>query len=60
MSSQPAENVPLGAGLIVIAFLLVAIMSALGKAAGVSTSAIVFFENLWQRPQSPAPTSSAS
>ncbi len=45
MTSQPAENVPLGAGLIVSAFLLVAIMSALGKAAGVSTSAIVFFQN---------------
>jgi drug/metabolite transporter (DMT)-like permease len=37
--------VPLGATLIVAAFLLVAIMSALGKGAGVSTSAIVFFQN---------------
>jgi drug/metabolite transporter (DMT)-like permease len=44
-SSPPAENVPLGAGLIVLAFLAVAVMSALGKAAGVSTSAIVFFQN---------------
>jgi drug/metabolite transporter (DMT)-like permease len=43
--SQPPENVPLGAALIVSAFLLVAIMSAFGKAAGVSTSAIVFFQN---------------
>jgi len=44
-SSTPAENVPLGAALIVAAFLLVAIMSALGKGAAVSTSAIVFFQN---------------
>jgi drug/metabolite transporter (DMT)-like permease len=43
--SPPPENVPLGAGLIVLAFLFVAVMSALGKAAGVSTSAIVFFQN---------------
>jgi drug/metabolite transporter (DMT)-like permease len=43
--SPPAENVPLGAGLIMAAFLLVAIMSALGKGVGVSTSAIVFFQN---------------
>ena len=43
--SPSAENVPFGAALIVMAFLLVAIMSALGKAAGVSTSAIVFFQN---------------
>jgi drug/metabolite transporter (DMT)-like permease len=43
--SPPAENVPLGAGLIGGAFLLVAIMSALGKGVGVSTSAIVFFQN---------------
>jgi drug/metabolite transporter (DMT)-like permease len=43
--SSPADNVPLGAALIVLAFLFVAIMSALGKAAGVSTSAIVFFQN---------------
>jgi drug/metabolite transporter (DMT)-like permease len=35
----------MGAGLIMLAFLLVAIMSALGKAATVSTSAIVFFQN---------------
>jgi drug/metabolite transporter (DMT)-like permease len=42
----PADNVPLGAALIVLAFLFVAIMSALGKAAAVSTSAIVFFQNL--------------
>jgi drug/metabolite transporter (DMT)-like permease len=41
----PAEDVPLGAALIVAAFLLVAIMSALGKSASVSTSAIVFFQN---------------
>jgi drug/metabolite transporter (DMT)-like permease len=41
----PAQNVPAGAALITGAFLLVAIMSALGKGAGVSTSAIVFFEN---------------
>jgi drug/metabolite transporter (DMT)-like permease len=41
----PAEDVPLGAALIVAAFLLVAIMSALGKGAAVSTSAIVFFQN---------------
>lgn len=40
------ENAPLGALLIVIAFLCVAIMSALGKAAGqVSTATIVFFQN---------------
>jgi drug/metabolite transporter (DMT)-like permease len=43
--SPPPENVPLGAALIVLAFLLVAVMSALGKAAAVSTSAIVFFQN---------------
>src|ERR1700677_1938661 len=43
--SPPADNVPLGAALIVLAFLFVAIMSAFGKAAGVSTSAIVFFQN---------------
>jgi hypothetical protein len=43
--STPVENVPLGAALIVAAFLLVAIMSALGKGAAVSTSAIVFFQN---------------
>ena len=43
--SSPTQNVPVGAGLIVAAFLLVAIMSALGKGAGVSTSAIVFFQN---------------
>ncbi|MGA2584968.1 MAG: DMT family transporter [Tepidisphaeraceae bacterium] len=41
----PAQNVPAGAALIMGAFLLVAIMSALGKGAGVSTSAIVFFQN---------------
>ena len=45
VSSPPADNVPLGAALIVLAFLFVAIMSALGKGAGVSTSAIVFFQN---------------
>jgi drug/metabolite transporter (DMT)-like permease len=45
VSSPPADNVPLGAALIVLAFLFVAIMSAFGKAAGVSTSAIVFFQN---------------
>jgi drug/metabolite transporter (DMT)-like permease len=46
-SSQtaPPENVLLGASLIVLAFLLVAIMSALGKAAAVPTSQIVFFQN---------------
>jgi drug/metabolite transporter (DMT)-like permease len=44
-TSPPAENVPVGAGLIVLAFLLVAIMSALGKAAATPTSAIVFFQN---------------
>jgi drug/metabolite transporter (DMT)-like permease len=44
-SSTPARNVPLGAMLIVLAFLLVAVMSALGKGAAVSTSAIVFFQN---------------
>jgi drug/metabolite transporter (DMT)-like permease len=43
--SPPADNVPLGAALIVLAFLFVAVMSAFGKAAGVSTSAIVFFQN---------------
>jgi len=43
--SSPVQNVPAGAALIVAAFLLVAIMSALGKGAGVSTSAIVFFQN---------------
>jgi drug/metabolite transporter (DMT)-like permease len=41
----PADNVPLGAALIVLAFLFVALMSAFGKAAAVSTSAIVFFQN---------------
>jgi drug/metabolite transporter (DMT)-like permease len=44
-SSTSSENVPLGAVLIVAAFLLVAVMSALGKDAAVSTSAIVFFQN---------------
>jgi len=42
----PAENAPLGGFLIVIAFLCVAIMSALGKAAEhVPTGTIVFFQN---------------
>jgi len=41
----PADNVPLGAGLITLAFLLVAIMSALGKGAATPTAAIVFFQN---------------
>ena len=45
-TSLHPENVPLGATLIVLAFLLVAIMSALGKAAGTSTSLIVFAQNL--------------
>jgi drug/metabolite transporter (DMT)-like permease len=44
-ASPRSENVPAGAALIVLAFFLVAIMSALGKAASVSTSAIVFFQN---------------
>jgi drug/metabolite transporter (DMT)-like permease len=44
-TSAPPENIPLGAALITLAFLLVAIMSALGKGVGVSTSAIVFFQN---------------
>ncbi|HEX4056096.1 MAG TPA: DMT family transporter [Tepidisphaeraceae bacterium] len=44
-SSAPPQNVPAGAALIVTAFLLVAVMSALGKSAAVSTSAIVFFQN---------------
>ena len=45
-TSPPSENVPAGAALIVLAFLLVAIMSALGKAVSVSTGTIVFFQNL--------------
>lgn len=41
-----AENAPLGGFLIVVAFLCVAIMSALGKAAQhVPTATIVFFQN---------------
>jgi drug/metabolite transporter (DMT)-like permease len=44
-TSPSTQNVPAGAGFIVAAFLLVAIMSALGKGAAVSTSAIVFFQN---------------
>ena len=38
-------NAPLGATLIVSAFFLVAVMSALGKAAAVPTAAIVFFQS---------------
>jgi drug/metabolite transporter (DMT)-like permease len=47
-SSARSDNVFLGAGLIMLAFLLVAVMSALGKAAkevGASTTTIVFFQN---------------
>jgi len=45
-TSAPVENAPLGGFLIVIAFLAIAIMSALGKAAAqVPTSIIVFFQN---------------
>ncbi len=40
--SPPPENVPMGAGMIVLAFLVVAIMTALGKGTVVSTSTIVF------------------
>jgi hypothetical protein len=40
--SPPPENVPVGATMIVVAFLLVAIMTALAKGTAVSTSAIVF------------------
>lgn len=43
---RPEENATLGGGLIVAAFLCVAIMSALGKAAvDVPTGTIVFFQN---------------
>ncbi len=45
LPSAPTENVPLGAGLIVLAFLFVAIMGACGKAVAVSTSTIVFYQN---------------
>jgi len=44
-TAPPVQNVPLGAALVVAAFLLVAFMSAFGKAASVSTSAIVFFQS---------------
>jgi drug/metabolite transporter (DMT)-like permease len=45
-SASPKHSVALGALLIVLAFACVAVMSAFGKAAkGVSTGAIVFFQN---------------
>jgi drug/metabolite transporter (DMT)-like permease len=45
LPTSSAQNVPLGAALIVSAFLLVAMMSALGKASAAPTGSIVFFQS---------------
>ena len=42
--SPPSENVPMGASVIVLAFLLVAVMGALAKGTAVATTTIVFFQ----------------